>query len=91
MVRLYLGQAYQLIENLGVAIRSGMPGEVQRYAHKLLGSSANCGMTAVLPALRELEAMGRTARLDQAEKAYANASQQLERIKEFLRRSYFSS
>jgi hypothetical protein len=42
-------------------------------------------MTAVLPALRELEAMGRTAQLEQAEKAYANASQQLERIKEFLR------
>ena len=85
MIRLYLEQSYQLIEDLGVAIRSGMAGEVERCAHKLLGSSAMCGMTAVLPALRELEAMGRTAQLEQAEKAYANASQQLERIKEFLR------
>ena len=87
MIRLYLEQSYQLIEDLGVAIRSGMAGEVERCAHKLLGSSAMCGMTAVLPALRELEAMGRTAQLEQAEKAYANASQQLERIKEFLRQS----
>jgi signal transduction histidine kinase/CheY-like chemotaxis protein/HPt (histidine-containing phosphotransfer) domain-containing protein len=85
LIRLYLEQSNQLIEDLGVAIRSGMAGEVERCAHKLLGSSANCGMTAVLPALRELEAMGRTAQLEQAEKAYANASQQLERIKEFLR------
>ena len=85
MIRLYLEQSYQLIEDLGVAIRSGMAGEVERCAHKLLGSSAMCGMTAVLPALRELETMGRTAQLEQAEKAYANASQQLERIKEFLR------
>ena len=81
MIRLYLEQACQLIEDLGVAIRSGMAREVERYAHKLLGSSANCGMTAVLPALRELVAMGRTDQLEQAEKVYANASQQLERIK----------
>ncbi|MBV9274097.1 MAG: response regulator, partial [Verrucomicrobia bacterium] len=88
MIRLYLEQSYQLVEDLGVAIRSGMAGKVERCAHQLLGSSANCGMTAVLPALRKLEAMGRTAQLDQAEEAYANASQQLERIKEFLHR-YF--
>jgi CheY-like chemotaxis protein/HPt (histidine-containing phosphotransfer) domain-containing protein len=85
MIHLYLEQADQLIKDLGVAIRSGMAGEVFRCAHKLLGSSANCGMTAILPALRELETMGRTGQLGQAEKAHANASQQLERIKEFLR------
>ena len=83
-IDLYLAQSHQLIEELGVAIRSGEAQEVEFLAHKCVGSSANCGMTAILPPLRELESIGRSGQLSGAEQPYADASRQLNRIKEFL-------
>ena len=80
----YLEQSHQLIEELGVAIRSGEAQEVEFLAHKCVGSSANCGMTAILPPLRELESIGRSGQLSGAEQPYADASRQLNRIEEFL-------
>jgi CheY-like chemotaxis protein/HPt (histidine-containing phosphotransfer) domain-containing protein len=84
LIDLYLQQSTQLIEELGVAIRSGEAKEVEYFAHKCVGSSANCGMTAILPALRELESMGRSGQLTGAEQSHADASRQLNRIKDFL-------
>jgi HPt (histidine-containing phosphotransfer) domain-containing protein len=84
LIELYLRQSNELLEDLGVAIRSGEAGAVQRCAHKLLGASANCGMTSILSPLRELESMGRSGRLAGAEQTYADANRQLGRIKEFL-------
>jgi len=84
LIDLYLQQSNQLIEELGVAIRSGEAKEVEFLAHKCVGSSANCGMTAILPPLRELESIGRSGQLTGAEHPYADASRQLNRIKEFL-------
>jgi predicted ATPase/signal transduction histidine kinase/CheY-like chemotaxis protein len=84
VIDLYLEQSNQLLEDLGLAIRSGAASKVERCAHKFLGASANCGMTAILPPLRELEIMGRSGRLTEAEQKYAHVSRQLRRIKEFL-------
>jgi len=84
LIDLYLQQSNQLLEDLGVAICSGKADAVERCAHKLLGASANCGMTSILSPLRELESMGRSGRLEGAEQTYANANRQLDRIKEFL-------
>lgn len=84
LIDLYLRQSHQLIKELGAAIRSGAAKEVENLAHKCVGSSANCGMTAILPPLRELERMGRSGRLIGADEACANASRQLGRIDEYL-------
>jgi len=84
LIELYLRQSHQLIKELGAAIRSGAAKEVEHLAHKCVGSSANCGMTAILPPLRELERMGRSGRLTGADEACANASRQLGRIDEYL-------
>jgi predicted ATPase/signal transduction histidine kinase/CheY-like chemotaxis protein/HPt (histidine-containing phosphotransfer) domain-containing protein len=86
VIDLYLEQSNQLMEELGVAIRSGAAKKVERCAHKLLGASANCGMTAILAPLRELESIGRSGQLTEAKRPYANANQQLVFIKAFLRR-----
>lgn len=84
LIDLYLQQSHILIEDLGVAIRSGAAKEIERLAHKFIGSSATCGMTAILPPLVELERMGRSSRLIGAEQIYADASRQFHRIQEFL-------
>jgi two-component system, sensor histidine kinase and response regulator len=84
LIDLYLQQSNEMLEGLRVAIRSGEAGALERCAHKFLGASANCGMTAILPPLRKLETMGRSGRLEGAEQTYADATRQLGRIKEFL-------
>jgi predicted ATPase/signal transduction histidine kinase/CheY-like chemotaxis protein len=89
LIDLYLQQADQMMEDLSRAIRLSAAREVEYCAHKLLGASANCGMTAILHPLRELEAMARTGRITDAEQIYADASRELSRIKEFLT-SYLS-
>jgi len=90
LIDLYLKESHNLIEDLGAAIRSGVAKEIERLAHKFVGSSATCGMTAILPPLRELESMGRSSCLTGAEQMYADARRQLNRIKEFLRGYHFN-
>src|SRR5208283_2157752 len=84
IIDLFLEQSNQLIEELDAAIRTGSARTLEQCAHKFYGASANCGMTAILPPLRELEKMGRTGLLTNAEQSYADLGRQLTRIKEFF-------
>jgi HPt (histidine-containing phosphotransfer) domain-containing protein len=59
--------------------------EVELIAHNCAGTSANCGMTAVVAPLRELEDAGRAARLENASPLVAQARLGFERIREFLK------
>jgi predicted ATPase/signal transduction histidine kinase/CheY-like chemotaxis protein len=83
-IDLYLRQADEMMEDLGLAIRSGAASRLAHCAHKFFGASSNCGMTAILHPLRELERIARTGRITDAEQPYGDASRQLSRIKEFL-------
>jgi two-component system sensor histidine kinase/response regulator len=84
LIELYLQNSSELMKDLEVAIQTGTSGEVETLAHKYVGASASCGMTAILGSLRELEQMGRSNELTGAAKSYACASQQLNRIRQFL-------
>ena len=84
LIELYLQKSSELMKDLEVAIQSGAAGEVETFAHKYVGASASCGMTAILGSLRELEQMGRSNELSGAARSYACASQQLNRIRQFL-------
>jgi two-component system, sensor histidine kinase and response regulator len=84
LIELYLQKSSELMKDLEVAIQTGASGEVETFAHKYVGASASCGMTAILGSLRELEQMGRSNELSGAAKSYACASQQLNRIRQFL-------
>ncbi len=84
LVDIYLLQSNDLVENLGEAIRSGEAKEVVSLAHKCLGASASCGMNAIVPALRELERIGRSGYLNGAEQLHADARGQLDRIQRYL-------
>jgi HPt (histidine-containing phosphotransfer) domain-containing protein len=84
LIELYLQQANQLLEELGEAIRMEKPENVARCAHTLVGASANCGMTAILPSLLVLEKLGHSGNLADADLYYAKVSRELDRIKEVL-------
>ena len=84
LIELYLVQANDLIQNLRAAIQVGEAESVERLAHELVGASVNCGMTAMVPSLRDLERMGRTRNLSGAENLCTVVSNQLNQIKQFL-------
>jgi CheY-like chemotaxis protein/HPt (histidine-containing phosphotransfer) domain-containing protein len=77
LIELYLRQSSEVMKDLEFAIQTGTSREVERLAHKYFGASANCGMTAILGSLRELEQMGRSNELGGAAKSCACASDQL--------------
>jgi len=84
LVMLYRTQANEIVNSMEAAIRSGSAHELEQLAHKGLGISANCGMTAVVAAFKELQDLGRQGDLQAAEPAHAKAVKQLRRIERFL-------
>lgn len=69
---------------LDSAIESGNAAEVDLIAHNCAGTSANCGMVAVVDQLHELERMGRENQLAGAAQLSAQVGLDFERIKHFL-------
>src|SRR5258708_9632175 len=84
LIELYLQKSSELMKDLEAAIQTGTSREVETLAHKYVGANASCGMTAILGSLRELEQMGRSNELSGAAKSYACASEQFNRIRQFL-------
>jgi two-component system, sensor histidine kinase and response regulator len=84
LIELYLQNSSELMKDLEIAIQMGTSREIETLAHKYVGASASCGMTALLGSLRELEQMGRSNELSGAAKSYACVSEQLDRIRQFL-------
>jgi two-component system, sensor histidine kinase and response regulator len=81
---LYLGQMSENLEKLTAAIEAGNAGDVDLIAHTCAGSSANCGMVAVVEPLRNLERMGRENQLEGAVILGAQINKEFERVKLFL-------
>jgi CheY-like chemotaxis protein/HPt (histidine-containing phosphotransfer) domain-containing protein len=81
---LYLSQMPRSLEKLSAAIEAGNAQEVDLIAHNCAGTSANCGMTAVIAPLRELERMGRENQLAGAAVLSAQVSSEFERVQLFL-------
>jgi PAS domain S-box-containing protein len=84
LIELYLRNSRELMKDLEAAIQTGTSREIETLAHKYVGASASCGMTAIVGSLRELEQMGRANELSGAAKSYACAMEQLDRIRQFL-------
>ncbi len=82
LVDLYFAQARDLMNGLRAAINSGSAKDVDHFAHKLVGASLACGMSAMVPPLRELEKRGKEGRLDDAEALFDRASRHLEQTRD---------
>jgi len=81
---LYLDGMSKNLGRLDAALVIGNCEEVELVAHNGAGTSANCGMTAVVDALRELERAGREGKLDQAPRALVEAKHEFARVQTFL-------
>jgi HPt (histidine-containing phosphotransfer) domain-containing protein len=77
-------QMSENIEKLAAAIEAGNAGELDLIAHNCAGTSANCGMVAVVQPLRELERMGREGSLAGAEALRQQVVSEFQRVKLFL-------
>lgn len=84
ILNLYLETMTNNLERLAAAMQSGDHDEVERIAHNSAGTSATCGMRAMVGSLRELEVAGRQRRLADAPRRLAQAKIEFERIQAFL-------
>jgi CheY-like chemotaxis protein/HPt (histidine-containing phosphotransfer) domain-containing protein len=87
LIELYLGQMSENIEKLKAAVEDNNPVELKRIAHTSLGSSATCGMNAVVSLLRDLEQNEYTNLGNEATPLITQVEREFERIKEFLEKS----
>jgi HPt (histidine-containing phosphotransfer) domain-containing protein len=81
---IYLDQMTHNLKRLDLALESEDAHEIDLIAHNCCGVSANCGMTAVVAPLRELERMGRENCLEGSKVLGAQVSSEFEIIKVFL-------
>jgi HPt (histidine-containing phosphotransfer) domain-containing protein len=84
LVNLYLDQTTGQLAQLARAVAENQPGEVRRIAHSCAGASATCGMTDIVPLLRELERQGFEGRLTTAEELLAGAQREFARLRDYL-------
>jgi signal transduction histidine kinase/HPt (histidine-containing phosphotransfer) domain-containing protein len=86
LVDLYLTQTEGQLDALRTAVREGKAGDVERIAHKAAGASATCGITALVPSLRELETLGRGGNIQGASALMNRLESELCLVRNFLNR-----
>ena len=78
---LYFAQAGEIMPALSAALEKRSAAEVNSLAHRLVGASLACGMTAMVGPLRELEKRGRGGDLNGADAFMARAAANLEIVR----------
>jgi CheY-like chemotaxis protein len=81
----YISHMSESLQKLDAAVSAQNHHEVEFIAHNCAGTSATCGMTAVVGPLRELEDAGRKASLENALPLIAQTRGGFERICAFLK------
>jgi len=84
IIGLYLQHTRERLEELKEAIKEKSASDVYAIAHKCLGSSRSCGMTAILPALSELQRMGKADDLNGAAEQYNAAEAAFQKLAPIL-------
>ena len=84
LVAMYLEQTPPKLAALETAIQSGDAKGVKQHAHNVAGTSASCGMTAVVGPMRALEKMAIECNLTDAARVFADGQQQFARVRQFL-------
>ena len=88
---LYLTGTTENLKKLACAIETNNIHEVESLAHNCAGTSATCGMVAVVPAFRALEKAAREGCLDNAPALLDEAKKQFERICSFFKTEFDTS
>jgi HPt (histidine-containing phosphotransfer) domain-containing protein len=78
---LYFAQAGEIMPALSAALEKRSAAEVNYLAHRLVGASLSCGMSAMVSPLRELEKRGHSGDLSGADEFLARAAANLEVVR----------
>jgi HPt (histidine-containing phosphotransfer) domain-containing protein len=81
---LYFTQAGEIMAGLRQAIEKGDVAAVDHFSHKLAGSSLACGLSAPVPALRQLEHNAKSGHLQGAPGWFEQVGAQLEAVRNFM-------
>ncbi|MDX6385536.1 MAG: two-component system, sensor histidine kinase and response regulator [Blastocatellia bacterium] len=84
ILELYLDGMVANLAKLDDALGLGDRDAIQALAHTCAGTSANCGMNAVLKPLRDLEDTARAGHLSGVTSAFVRTKQEFARIQAFL-------
>ena len=84
LIALYLRQTGDQMEQLGGAVSAGAAKDVRRVAHSCAGASATCGMSGIVPFLRELERKGDEGNLSNAAELFGHVEEEFTRIRGYL-------
>ena len=84
ILEVYFDQMVTNLKRLEAAIELQDAETVDLIAHNCAGTSANCGMVAVIDPLREMERLGRENRLDDAAVLLADIGREFARVQSFL-------
>lgn len=84
LVELYLSQMSENLKKLEKAFSENAAEELSRIAHTAVGSSATCGITALVTPMRELERIGNEGQLANAMPLLEQAGKEIGRVKNFL-------
>jgi HPt (histidine-containing phosphotransfer) domain-containing protein len=84
LIELYMEQAIDIIGELRIAVHTGAAKDVDHLAHKLAGSSAVCGLTAMVEPLRALEKLGHEGQLAGSAQLLDQATERLELSRRLL-------
>lgn len=84
IITLYLRHTRERLDELKNAVKENSASDVYAIAHKCLGSSSTCGMTAIVPALSELQRMGKADDLNGAAEQCNAAEAAFQKLTPFL-------
>jgi len=84
LVDRYTREANDAMNHLRSAVETSSAPLVKQWAHKLAGSSATCGMLALVPLLRELERLGQIADVSSGPELLRHIGAEFERTQQFL-------
>jgi HPt (histidine-containing phosphotransfer) domain-containing protein len=85
LVELYLRQTAEDLGKLKEAFAMQDSGEVKRFAHRMIGGSAACGMTTLVDSLRELECLADAGNLSRISSVLMKVENEFRRTCIFLR------
>ncbi len=73
VVEIYLAQTVINLTEIELAISINDAAKLYQYAHKTVGGSSICGMTAIVEPMRQLEKLGREGNTSEASPILARA------------------
>ncbi|HXI53811.1 MAG TPA: Hpt domain-containing protein, partial [Candidatus Saccharimonadales bacterium] len=84
LVTLYVKQTTEQLEQIRTALLEPDSERASRLAHSCAGASATCGMTAIVPLLRQVEILTRDGELGAAAQVMPAVQAEFQRLQQYL-------